>query len=192
MTMTANGLAKLQEEIGELLQETGKKLAYFTTDEHPDGAGPLSGRLVREMADVRAAMIFVSTQFGIRGEDIEAERDSKLALYRACPDIRMTAGGLAKLHEKMGHLLMISACLLSNFDVQGRRVTSGAAARLLPPVAALHAAMDYVIERFDLDGDAMSERCAAKVALFERWHADSTNGRECFHASVGEDRALAG
>lgn len=39
MPMTANGLAKLLEELGELSQVAAKKLAYFHTDEHPDGAG---------------------------------------------------------------------------------------------------------------------------------------------------------
>lgn len=38
MPMTANGLAKLLEELGELAQVAAKKLAYFDTDVHPDGA----------------------------------------------------------------------------------------------------------------------------------------------------------
>lgn len=52
--MPAKGLAKLIEECGELQQIAGKKLAYYTTDEHPDGQGPLSTRLEDEIADGRA------------------------------------------------------------------------------------------------------------------------------------------
>lgn len=59
MTMTANGLAKLIEECGELLQVAGKKLAYFHTNEHPDGDRPLDLRLADEIADVMAACSFV-------------------------------------------------------------------------------------------------------------------------------------
>ncbi len=37
MAMTANGLTKLLEELGELAQVAAKKQAYFHTDAHPDG-----------------------------------------------------------------------------------------------------------------------------------------------------------
>lgn len=59
MPMTAKGLAKLIEECGELTQIAGKKLAYFHTDEHPDGAGSLRERLACEIADVMAACDFI-------------------------------------------------------------------------------------------------------------------------------------
>lgn len=36
MALTAGGLAKLAEECGELIQVIGKKLAYYTTQTHPD------------------------------------------------------------------------------------------------------------------------------------------------------------
>lgn len=55
MTMSANGLAKLIEECGELIQVAGKRLAYYRTDEHPDGGLPLTVRLEDEIADVMAA-----------------------------------------------------------------------------------------------------------------------------------------
>jgi NTP pyrophosphatase (non-canonical NTP hydrolase) len=65
MTMTANGLAKLIEECGELMQIAGKKLAYFHTDEHPDGAGSLQSRLEEAIADVQAATILVVESMGL-------------------------------------------------------------------------------------------------------------------------------
>ena len=82
MTMTANGLAKLLEELGELAQVTAKKLAYFHTDEHPDGAGSLKDRMEQEMGDVAGAMAFVQQQFGLSGPAIEVRACLKLALFQ--------------------------------------------------------------------------------------------------------------
>lgn len=65
MTMTAHGLAKLAEECGELSAVIGKRLAYFTTDEHPDGGPPLTVRLEDEIADVMAACEFVLGTHGL-------------------------------------------------------------------------------------------------------------------------------
>lgn len=67
--MTGGGLAKLIEECGELLQVAGKRLAYYKTEEHPDGGPPLSQRLEEEIADVMASCIFV-----IEAHDLDEER----------------------------------------------------------------------------------------------------------------------
>lgn len=83
MPMTANGLAKLLEELGELAQVTAKKLAYFHTDEHPDGAGSLKERMEQEMGDVAGAMAFVQQQFKLNGRAIEHRACLKLALFQA-------------------------------------------------------------------------------------------------------------
>lgn len=70
--MTAAGVAKLIEECGELQAELGqlqqilaKKLAYWHTDEHPDGMGSIKERIEREMGDVRAAISFVIKQLDL-------------------------------------------------------------------------------------------------------------------------------
>lgn len=81
MTMTAKGLAKLIEECGELVQVAGKRLAYYTTDEHPDGAGSLQDRMADEMGDVLAAIDFVADQFDIPAAQINARATRKLALF---------------------------------------------------------------------------------------------------------------
>jgi NTP pyrophosphatase (non-canonical NTP hydrolase) len=75
--MTAKGLAKLAEELGELQQIVGKKLAFFHTDEHPDGKGSLKVRLEEEIADVLAATDFVRETFDLDHKLIEARRLSK-------------------------------------------------------------------------------------------------------------------
>lgn len=81
MTMTANGLAKLIEECGELTQVAGKKLAYFHTDEHPDGGPPLLNRMADEMADVIAAIHFVAANFGIDPGKVQDRAIHKLKLF---------------------------------------------------------------------------------------------------------------
>lgn len=81
MPMCANGLAKLIEECGELQQVAGKKLAYFYTDHHPDGAGPLTTRMEAEMGDVIAAILFVADLLHLDHDNIAARRDMKRALF---------------------------------------------------------------------------------------------------------------
>lgn len=80
--MVANGLAKLLEEIGELGQVAAKKLAYYHTDEHPDGGKPLSERLEEEIADVIAASRFVSETFELNTTRIEARIAEKLNRFK--------------------------------------------------------------------------------------------------------------
>lgn len=81
MPMTANGLAKLLEELGELSQVAAKKLAYFHTDEHPDGAGSLNERMEAEMGDVLAACAFVRQQFKLNDAAVANRYEVKLALF---------------------------------------------------------------------------------------------------------------
>ena len=83
MPMTANGLAKLLEEMGELAQVAAKKLAYYDTDEHPDGAGLLSMRLQDEAADVMAAIMFVAVHFKFDDEEFHARIDRKVRQFNA-------------------------------------------------------------------------------------------------------------
>lgn len=82
MTMAAKGLAKLNEECGELLQVIGKRLAYYTTDDHPDGGPPLTERLEDEIADVVAACKFVAEANGLDQKRIGERGDKKLVLFR--------------------------------------------------------------------------------------------------------------
>ena len=81
MTMTASGVAKLIEECGELQQILGKKLAYWHTDQHPDGAGLISTRIKEEMGDVLAAIWFVADQLGLDHWAINDRFVRKTALF---------------------------------------------------------------------------------------------------------------
>lgn len=82
MPMTANGLAKLLEELGELAQVTAKKLAYFHTDEHPDGAGSLNERMEQEMGDVMGAIDFVTITMGLNMHAIARRACDKLNTFQ--------------------------------------------------------------------------------------------------------------
>ncbi len=82
MPMTANGLAKLLEELGELSQVAAKKLAYFHTDEHPDGAGSLKARMEAEMGDVMGAIDFVTLTMGLNAHTISRRACEKLNTFQ--------------------------------------------------------------------------------------------------------------
>jgi len=83
MTMEKNGLAKLVEECGELIQVAAKKMAFMHTDKHPDGNGSLKNRMEEEAGDVLAAIIFVKENFGLSEANIELRTGEKLAKFRA-------------------------------------------------------------------------------------------------------------
>jgi NTP pyrophosphatase (non-canonical NTP hydrolase) len=83
MAMTGKGLAKLIEECGELLRVAGKRLAYYTTDEHPDGGPPLAVRLEEEIADVIAAAKLVTQLHGLDAKRIAERSDAKLRTFLA-------------------------------------------------------------------------------------------------------------
>lgn len=81
MPMTADGLAKLIEECGELTQIAAKKLAYFHTDVHPDGKGSLKTRLEDEIADIRAAAGFVVVTMGLDSARIQERAKKKVETF---------------------------------------------------------------------------------------------------------------
>lgn len=81
--MTARGLAKLIEECGELQQVAGKRLAYYTTTEHPDGGPALDVRLEDEIADVIAAAELVTDLHGLDRERILERVFKKLEKFKA-------------------------------------------------------------------------------------------------------------
>lgn len=82
MPLAAKGLAKLDEELHELGQVVGKKLAYYHVDEHPDGGPPLSERMEDEMGDVFAAVQFVIQKWGLNATRIAMRSGEKLALFQ--------------------------------------------------------------------------------------------------------------
>lgn len=87
MPMHGNGLTKLMEECGELVQIAAKKSAYINTDRHPDGMGSLRTRLENEIADVLAACTFVISVFKLRQTRIDKRvaRNSRPSLAGTVP-----------------------------------------------------------------------------------------------------------
>lgn len=89
MSLSFDGLVKLIEETGELIKEVGelqqvaaKKIAYFHTDDHPDGNGSLKHRLEDEIADVLAIATFVKDEFHLNETRITNRIAQKLDVYR--------------------------------------------------------------------------------------------------------------
>lgn len=83
--MQQNGLAKLAEEGGELLQVAGKLIQYpelqtSTTELHPDGTN-LHDRLEEEIGDMLAACYFVAKKLGLNQQKIIRRREDKLNLF---------------------------------------------------------------------------------------------------------------
>lgn len=76
---TWQGIHKLTEECGELLQVLGK-LGPFPSGNHPDGGDHLSLRLQEEMADVEAAIAYMREMAGLSA--MEERRRIKLDKFR--------------------------------------------------------------------------------------------------------------
>jgi NTP pyrophosphatase (non-canonical NTP hydrolase) len=81
MPMANKGLAKLIEELGELSQVAGKKLACPNTDEHWDGKGSLKIRMQDEVADVIAALCFVIKTNDLSESHITLRAEEKLRIF---------------------------------------------------------------------------------------------------------------
>lgn len=77
-----DGLVKLVEECGELIQVAAKKMARMDTDDHWDGMGPLSERLEDEMGDVLAAIKTVALNFNLDIDRIIQRSEDKRKLFR--------------------------------------------------------------------------------------------------------------
>ena len=87
MPMLHNGLAKLSEESGELLQVVGKMLQYPNLqleqilEKHPDGTY-LRERLIEEMGDLMAALDFVRVKLELNQQAIIDRWHAKLRLFQ--------------------------------------------------------------------------------------------------------------
>ena len=86
--MSNKGLSKAIEELAEvqmvlnqLTQTMAKKLACMDTDEHWDGAGPLSIRLEEEIGDAQAGLHFLAKKLELDSERIVKRRANKLNLF---------------------------------------------------------------------------------------------------------------
>lgn len=75
-----NGLAKLSEESGEVVQVIGKLTATGGEAEHWDGTN-LRDRLIEEIGDVLAACVFVGEYNGFIDE-IGVRAATKLTIFR--------------------------------------------------------------------------------------------------------------
>jgi NTP pyrophosphatase (non-canonical NTP hydrolase) len=87
------GLAKLIEEAGELTQALAKVMALGHMGRHWDGTH-LRTRLVEEMGDVRAAMIFFCEANNIDKGLVHDRADVKLVQFRYWHKARLDNDGV--------------------------------------------------------------------------------------------------
>lgn len=80
MTMANRGLTKLAEELAELSVEIAKLTAY-PDGNHPDGKGNVIHRMEDEMADVLAALEFVSNLWNLDKLRIRSRQLRKIHKY---------------------------------------------------------------------------------------------------------------
>ncbi len=76
------GLVKLVEECGELIQIAGKKMTRMDSDAHWDNAGSISSRMEDEIADVFAAAMVVMENFNLDKNKVSERAEAKLKLFQ--------------------------------------------------------------------------------------------------------------
>lgn len=83
MPMSDNGLDKLVEEFGEVLQVVGKLKALDGNldREHWDGKGPMRERLQNELGDAVGAINFVIDKLGLDRDAVLARSVEKQDLF---------------------------------------------------------------------------------------------------------------
>lgn len=83
------GISKLIEECGETLQVCGKLIATGGEERHWDGSN-LHKRLEDELADLKAAILFVCDENCLDGEQFEVRVQKKLARFRRWHELGLT------------------------------------------------------------------------------------------------------
>ncbi len=78
--MPAEGVVKLMEELNELGVVCAKRLAYWTTDDHPDGSN-LRQCMEDEISDVLASIRFVMATLDLDARLIGERTAEKEALF---------------------------------------------------------------------------------------------------------------
>ena len=167
MVMTLNGLAKLTEEIGELIQVVGKKMAY-ADGTHPDGKGDLNLRMQEEMGDVIAAIRFV---FGKLELDIDAI--DAIAEYELTPAV---LSGLPQLVRSLGSLSYSASDMMISIIHAGEQKADQSATQKMTGIASLQyemglslASIKLVAKSLNLDQQAINNRIAKKIWQYEAW-----------------------
>ena len=85
----------------------------------------------------------------------------------------------------MGELAQEVAKKLAYFD--GRAHPDGKGdldIRIQNEMADVSAACAFVIQKFSLNSEAIGNRAALKLHLFQQWDAHPNNGDGCFHAKA--------
>jgi NTP pyrophosphatase (non-canonical NTP hydrolase) len=89
------GLAKLMEECGEVTQVVGKIIAAGGQNIHWDSDVALTARLENEIADVTAAIVFLTETNGLDATRISERANRKLKLFRGWHTENQDPSGVA-------------------------------------------------------------------------------------------------
>ncbi len=93
--MAWEGVFKIVEETGELLQLLGK-LGPFPDGQHPDGKGDLRLRIEDELADVMASILWIAAHNGFDAEKLHERTEAKIRQYNAWDGIAGMPGVSSK------------------------------------------------------------------------------------------------
>ena len=164
--MTLNGLAKLTEEIGELIQVAGKKMAY-ADGTHPDGKGDLNSRMQEEMGDVIAAIKFASDKLELDADFVAANDEYELTTT--------ILNGLPQLIKGLGSLSYSASNMMCIVHSDGQGVTKNAIQKVTESTTLQHemglslASIKFVVKSLNLDKQAIAIRSARKIWQYEAW-----------------------
>lgn len=175
MPMAENGLAKLIEELGELQQVCGKKLAAGKRDDHPDGRGSLKIRLQDEIADVIAACEFVMYSHNLDVEAILGDALLVLSWNKVDPDPNK---GLELLQLTLAAGLLTQSSVMrirANLEDADTEQDEGMMTLLQNRISSTLAACDLVILAQCLSEEQVKARAQTKFNLFKQWHNDPLN-----------------
>lgn len=81
MPMSNNGLSKITEELGELLQVVGKTMAVGNEVDAVHWSGNLREMMTQEMGDVLTAIGFVTDKFDLNMDAIQRRASEKYELF---------------------------------------------------------------------------------------------------------------
>lgn len=171
MVMAINGAAKLFEESGELLTELGKKLAYYDTDCHPDGAGSLEQRILCESSDVLAAIDFFICANELNVDQVHFLAKDKLHLYEGWKS-STDASGIIRIVKSISEMnLILAECLTKTPSTCTATVEE-----FQIILANVRAAILYTV--FDMEinigyPESMISKIKNKYERYVDWHGNS-------------------
>lgn len=108
------------------------------------------------------------------GLRVSETRDQVLSLIERAGLVSTSGGmsnrGLSKLVEECGELCAIAGKKMAYMDTDDHPDGAGSMRRRMEEeIADVKAASTFVVQKFELDGDAINRRAAAKLKMYHEW-----------------------